>query len=111
VKLLVAVLLVVAATSLTPPATAAECQGPALRTFTEAERWQFETQYGVNWWKAMGLIPGPQTADDYVNRPAGDSIITVYIPQQFWDFRGCATGAQRPAPAGSAAPPERPRQH
>jgi hypothetical protein len=25
------------------------------------ERQQLETQSGVNWWKAMGLIPGPQT--------------------------------------------------
>ncbi len=45
-----------------------------LRTFTPEERQQFETQYGVNWWMAMGLIPGPQSAGDWVERPAGDSL-------------------------------------
>ena len=68
--------------------TAAGC--PRLRTFSPEERQQLETQYGVNWWKALGLTPGPQTAADWVERPAGDSPITVLIPQQFWDFRTCA---------------------
>ena len=93
--LLVATLLMVTAQVATPPATSAECKTPALRTFTEAERQQFETQYGLGWWRAMGLIPGPETAADYVNRPAGDSIITVYMPHQFWDFRGCARSPER----------------
>jgi hypothetical protein len=67
----------------------AECASLPLRTFTPAERQQFETQYGVNWWKAMGLIPGPQTPSDWVERPAGDSSIIVFSPQQFWDPRAC----------------------
>jgi hypothetical protein len=62
-----------------------------LRTFTPEDRQQFETQHGVNWWKSMGLIPGPQTPGDWVDRPAGDSSITVFSPQQFWDPRACAT--------------------
>jgi hypothetical protein len=38
----------------------------------------------------MGLIPGPETPADYVDRAAGDSSTTVFIPQQFWDLRACA---------------------
>jgi hypothetical protein len=102
VKFLVAALLMVTVQVMAPPATPAECKGPTLRTFTEDERRQFETQYGVNWWRAMGLIPGPETAADYVNRPFGDSTITVYMPQQFWDLRACVSGAER------SAPPRRP---
>jgi hypothetical protein len=68
----------------------AESACPRLRTFSPEERQQFETQYGVNWWKTMGLIPGPETPADYVDRPAGDSSITVFIPHQFWDLRACA---------------------
>ena len=68
----------------------AESACPRLRSFSPEERQQFETQYGVNWWKTMGLIPGPETPADYVERPAGDSSITVFIPQQFWDLRACA---------------------
>ena len=68
----------------------AESACPRLRTFSPEERQQFETQYGVQWWKTMGLIPGPETPGDYVDRPAGDSSITVFIPQQFWDLRACA---------------------
>ena len=75
----------------------AACGSLPLRTFTAEERQQFETQHGVNWWRAMGLIPGPQTAADYVERPFGDSSITAYIPQQFWDPRGCAATPDRPA--------------
>ena len=67
-----------------------------LRTFTPEERQQFETQYGVNWWKAMGLIPGPQTPGDWVERPAGESSITVFSPQQFWDPRACASNTIGP---------------
>jgi hypothetical protein len=70
--------------------TSAESACPRLRTFSPEERQQFETQYGVNWWKTMGLIPGPETPGGYVDRPAGDSSITVFIPQQFWDLRACA---------------------
>jgi hypothetical protein len=94
-----------------PLAASAECKAPALRTFTEEERRQFEIQHGVNWWRAMGLIPGPETAADYVNRPAGDSIITVYIPQQFWDFRACAGRPGPPAPVTGPPPAPAPRQH
>ena len=67
-----------------------------LRTFTAEERRQFETQYGVNWWKTMGLIPGPQTAGDWVERQAGDSSITMFSPQQVWDPRPCATNTIDP---------------
>jgi hypothetical protein len=67
----------------------AECASLPLRTFTPEQRRQFETQHGVNWWKAMGLIPGPQTSGDWVERPTGDSSIIVFSPQQFWDLRAC----------------------
>jgi hypothetical protein len=67
----------------------AECACLPLRVFTPIERAQFETQYGLNWWRAIGLIPGPSTPGDYVERPSGDSSITIYSPQQFWDPRGC----------------------
>jgi hypothetical protein len=72
----------------------AECM--PLRTFTPEERQQFETQYGVNWWKAMGLIPGPQSAGDWVERSAGDSSMTLFSPRQFWDPRACATNTSDP---------------
>ena len=62
-----------------------------LRTFTPEERAQFETPYGPNWWRTMGFIPGPSTPGDWVERPAGDSSITVFSPQQFWDPRACAS--------------------
>lgn len=68
---------------------AAECSCLALRTFTPEERVQLETQYGPAWWRALGLIPGPSTADDYVERPFGDSSVTIYSPRQFWDPRTC----------------------
>lgn len=68
----------------------AECARLRLRTFSPEERQQLETQYGVNWWRTMGLIPGPQTPGDWVERPAGDSSITIFSPQQFWDPRACA---------------------
>jgi hypothetical protein len=35
----------------------AECACLPLRTFTPEERQQLETQYGVDWWKAMGSFP------------------------------------------------------
>jgi hypothetical protein len=111
VTLLVATLLMVTAQVAASPATSAECKAPALRTFTEAERQQFETQYGLTWWRAMGLIPGPETAADYVNRPAGDSIITVYMPQRFWDFRACASRPEPPTPVTAPPPAPAPRQH
>jgi hypothetical protein len=72
-----------------------------LRSFSPEDRRQLETQYGVSWWTTMGLIPGPQTASDWVDRPAGDSSITVFSPQQFWDPRGCAIDADTTGPPGS----------
>jgi hypothetical protein len=69
----------------------AECASLLLRTFTPEQRQQFETQYGVNWWKMMGLIPGPQTPGDWVERPGGDNSVIVFSPQQFWDPRACAS--------------------
>ena len=69
----------------------AECSCLPLRTFTPEERQQFETQYGVNWWRAMGLIPGPQSPADWVERPDGDSSIAFFSQQQFWDHRACAS--------------------
>jgi hypothetical protein len=74
-----------------------------LRTFRAEERQQFETQYGVDWWKTMGLIPGPQTPGDWVERPAGDSVITVFSPQQFWDPRACAINTDGLDPRGPKA--------
>jgi hypothetical protein len=73
---------------------------PRLRTFSPEERQQFETQYGVNWWRSMGLIPGPETPADYADRPAGDSSITVFIPRQFWDLRACASESDAVDPRG-----------
>jgi hypothetical protein len=69
----------------------AECASLPLRTFTPQERQQFETQYGVHWWKVMGLIPGPQCQADWVERPAGDTSVTVFSPQQLWDPRACVS--------------------
>ena len=84
---LIAVLLLVESVG----TASAECARLPLRTFSPEERQQFETQYGVNWWKAIGLLPGPETAGDWVERPAGDSSITLFSPKQFWDPRACAT--------------------
>jgi hypothetical protein len=82
---------------ITSVATAsAECACLPLRTFTPEERQQFETQYGVDWWKTMGLIPGPQTPADWVERPGAESSITVFSPQQFWDPRACASNTIDP---------------
>lgn len=71
-----------------------------LRTFTPEERAQFETQHGPNWWRIMGLIPGPSTPDDYVERPFGDSSTTIYSPRQFWDPRACGSGSDPLDPRG-----------
>jgi hypothetical protein len=60
-----------------------------LRTFTPEERQRFETQHGMDWWKVMGLIPGPAQPGDWVERPWGDSTRTAYMPQKFWDPRSC----------------------
>jgi hypothetical protein len=84
--LLVVVLLLLASVG----TVSAECACLRLRIFSPEERQQLETQLGVNWWKTMGLIPGPQTPSDWVERPAGDSSIVVFSPQQFWDPRTCA---------------------
>jgi hypothetical protein len=84
--------------ALLPPIQAsAECERLPLRTFTPEERERFQTQYGQNWWQALGLIPGPSTPNDWVERPFGDSFATVFSPQQFWDPRGCGVTIDRPA--------------
>jgi hypothetical protein len=85
--------------------TSAECASLPLRTYTPQERQQFETQYGAHWWKAMRLIPGPQTQADWVERPAGDSSVIAFSPQQFWDPRACAS---RLKPRGPKATEEAP---
>ena len=71
-----------------------DCTCLPLRIFTPIQRADFEMRYGLNWWQAIGLIPGPSTPDDWVQRPSGDSLITVYSPQQFWDSRGCGTASK-----------------
>ncbi|MGH3118769.1 MAG: hypothetical protein ACRDQ2_16970 [Gaiellales bacterium] len=71
-----------------------------LRTFTAEERQQFESQHGMQWWKTMGLIPGPAQPGDWVERPWGDSSIHIYMPQQFWDPRGCANTIDPRGPKG-----------
>jgi hypothetical protein len=35
-------------------------------------------RYGVEWWKALGLIPGPAQRGDWVERPSGDSSRMLY---------------------------------
>ena len=72
-----------------PPA-ASSCL--ELRTFRPEERQRFETRHGLEWWKTLGLIPGPAQAGDWVERPWGDSFRTFHMPQQFWDPRACAAG-------------------
>jgi hypothetical protein len=81
----------------------AECASLPLRPFSPEERQQFETQYGVNWWNTMGLIPGPLSPGDWVERPAGDSSITVFSPQQYWDPRACASNSDTIDPRGPKA--------
>lgn len=107
--LLVLVLLLAASAG----TVSAECACLPLRTFTVEERQQLELQHGADWWKVLGLIPGPQTAGDWVERHAGDSLITVFSPQQFWDPRGCASNtiepracAQSHGPGGTSTPHE-----
>jgi hypothetical protein len=48
----------------------------------------------------IGLIPGPQTQADWVERPAGDSSVIVFSPQQFWDPRTCASKLDTIDPRG-----------
>ena len=48
------VALVLLAASVAPVQAFAECACLPLRTFTPEERQQFETQYGIDWWKVMG---------------------------------------------------------
>jgi hypothetical protein len=81
--LLVVVLLASAGTA------SAECACVSLRTFTPEERQRFETQHGTEWWKVMGLIPGPAQPGDWVERSWGDNSRMAYMPQQFWDLRAC----------------------
>ena len=61
----------------------------SLRTFTPEERGKFEERYGIEWWKALGLIPGPGQPGDWVERPSGDSSRLLYMPREFWDLRSC----------------------
>jgi hypothetical protein len=89
------VALVLLAASVAPVQAFAECACLPLRTFTPEERQQFETQYGIDWWKVMGLIPGPSQPGDWVERWWGDSSRTFYVPQQFWDPRGCASSGEK----------------
>jgi hypothetical protein len=55
-----------------------DCTCVSLRTFTLEERERFEERYGVEWWKALGLIPGPAQRGDRVERPSGDSSRMLY---------------------------------
>jgi hypothetical protein len=81
----------------------AECTCVSLRTFTPEERGRFEEQYGIEWWKAIGLIPGPAQPGDWVEWRAADSSRMIYMPQQFWDLRSCVPGTDR-SPRPTAAP-------
>jgi hypothetical protein len=76
-------------------AAAAECPRLTLRTFTPTERQQLEEQLGLEWWKVLGLIPGPAQPGDWVERPWGDSSIRIYMPLQFWDPGACMKQAPR----------------
>jgi hypothetical protein len=67
----------------------------SLRTFMPEERGRFEEQYGIEWWKAIGLIPGPAQSGDWAERHWGDSSRMVYMPQQFWDLRSCVVETGR----------------
>ena len=58
----------------------AECTCVSLRTFTSEERGRFEEQYGIEWWKVIGLIPGPPQPGDWAERHWGDSSRMVYMP-------------------------------
>ena len=78
-------------TALAPIRASADCSCLRLRTFTAEERQRFESQNGLEWWRTLGLVPGPAQPDDWVERPSGDSSIRIYAPQQFWDLRACVT--------------------
>ncbi len=81
----------------------AECTSVSLRTFTSEERGRFEEQYGIGWWKVIGLIPGPAQPGDWAERHWGDSSRMVYMPQQFWDLRSCVADTDRlPRPTARA---------
>jgi hypothetical protein len=80
---------------------AADCTCVSLRTFTPEERGRFEERYGVEWWKALGLIPGPAQRGDWVERPSGDSSSMLYMPQQFWDLRSCVAAPKSAGPSKS----------
>jgi hypothetical protein len=81
----------------------AECACVLLRTFTSEERGRFEEQYGIEWWKVIGLIPGPAQPGDWAERYGGDSSRMVYMPQQFWDLRSCVADTDR-LPRPTAVP-------
>jgi hypothetical protein len=80
----------------------------SLRTFTAEERGRFEEQYGIEWWKVIGLIPGPAQPGDWAERHSGDSSRMVYMPQQFWDLRSCVADTDRLGrPAAEVVTPSR----
>ena len=83
----------------------------ALRTFTPEERGKFEERYGVEWWKALGLIPGPAQPGDWVERPSGDSSRMHYVPQQFWDLRSCVAAPKSAGPSKSMSNTTDPSTH
>ena len=81
----------------------AECTCGSLRTFTPDERGRFEERYGLEWWKALGLVPGPAQPGDWVERPSGDSFRMLYMPEQFWDFRSCVAASKSTGPSTSVS--------
>jgi Short C-terminal domain len=83
----------------------------SLRTFTLEERGKFEERYGVEWWKALGLIPGPAQPGDWVERPSGDSSRMLYMPQQFWDLRSCVAAPKSAGPSKSMPNTTDPTRH
>jgi hypothetical protein len=54
------------------PGASADCTCVSLRTFMPEERGRFEEQYGIEWWKVIGLIPGPAQPGDWAERHSGE---------------------------------------
>jgi len=77
----------------------------SLRIFTPAEREHLETLYGTDWWRFLGLIPGPADPRDWIERPWGDSSRVIYMPQQFWDPRACVAGPKGRATSATGGAP------
>ena len=94
IRWIVRLALLMAVAFLAPIQVSAQSGCLQLRTFTPEERKHFETRYGIEWWKVMGLIPGPTQPGDWVERPWGDSSTTIYMPQVFWDPWPCARTAK-----------------